>query len=175
MSTGRGSGWRSEADAARALLGRTRVPVPDPVAIGAPGFGYPLPWSVQTWLVGHTAYDEDPSTSTDFARDLAGFIADVRALDVGGGTFSGVGRGGDLQAHDAWMRECLTTSAHLIDVPQLRRLWSRFCELPRTADDVITHGDLMPGNVLVAHGRLTGVLDVGGVGPADPALDLVGA
>jgi aminoglycoside phosphotransferase (APT) family kinase protein len=29
--------------------------------------------------------------------------------------------------------------------------------------------------VLVAGGRLTGVLDVGGLGPADPALDLVGA
>ena len=34
---------------------------------------------------------------------------------------------------------------------------------------------LIPGNVLVADGRLTGVLDVGGLGPADPALDLIGA
>jgi aminoglycoside phosphotransferase (APT) family kinase protein len=39
----------------------------------------------------------------------------------------------------------------------------------------MTHGDLIPGNVLVADGRLTGVLDVGGLGPADPALDLVSA
>jgi aminoglycoside phosphotransferase (APT) family kinase protein len=39
----------------------------------------------------------------------------------------------------------------------------------------MTHGDLIPGNVLVSHGRLAGVLDVGGLGPADPALDLVGA
>jgi aminoglycoside phosphotransferase (APT) family kinase protein len=39
----------------------------------------------------------------------------------------------------------------------------------------MTHGDLIPGNVLVAHGRLVGVLDVGGLGPADPALDLVAA
>jgi aminoglycoside phosphotransferase (APT) family kinase protein len=34
---------------------------------------------------------------------------------------------------------------------------------------------LIPGNVIVAEGRLAGVLDVGGFGPADPALDLVGA
>jgi len=47
--------------------------------------------------------------------------------------------------------------------------------LPRTAVDVMTHGDLIPGNLLVADGRLTGVLDVGGLAPADPALDLVGA
>jgi len=39
----------------------------------------------------------------------------------------------------------------------------------------MTHGDLVPGNVLVADGRLAGVIDVGGLGPADPALDLVGA
>ena len=39
----------------------------------------------------------------------------------------------------------------------------------------MTHGDLIPGNLLVAEGRLRGVIDVGGLGPADPALDLVAA
>ena len=39
----------------------------------------------------------------------------------------------------------------------------------------MTHGDLVPGNVLVADGRLVGIIDVGGLGPADPALDLVSA
>lgn len=39
----------------------------------------------------------------------------------------------------------------------------------------MTHGDLIPANVLVADERLTGVLDVGGLGPADAALDLVSA
>jgi aminoglycoside phosphotransferase (APT) family kinase protein len=39
----------------------------------------------------------------------------------------------------------------------------------------MTHGDLIPGNVLVADGRLVGIIDVGGLGPADPSLDLVGA
>ena len=47
--------------------------------------------------------------------------------------------------------------------------------LPRSAVDVMTHGDLIPGNVLVSRGRLAAVIDVGGLGPADPALDLVGA
>ena len=47
--------------------------------------------------------------------------------------------------------------------------------LPRSAGDVMTHGDLIPGNVLVSDGRLAAVIDVGGLGPADPALDLVGA
>lgn len=165
---------RSEADAARELRDHTRVPVPEPVAIGPPGCGYPLPWSVQTWLVGSTASEWDPSASTDFARDLAGFIADVRAIDVGDRTFAGAGRGGDLRSHDEWMQECLRQSDPLLEVPPLRRMWTRLRELPRASSDVMTHGDLVPGNVLVSNGRLAGVLDVGGLGPADPALDLVG-
>jgi aminoglycoside phosphotransferase (APT) family kinase protein len=39
----------------------------------------------------------------------------------------------------------------------------------------MNHGDLMPGNVLVADSRLVGVLDVGGLGVADRSLDLVSA
>ncbi|WP_448460126.1 phosphotransferase [Mycobacterium syngnathidarum] len=39
----------------------------------------------------------------------------------------------------------------------------------------MNRGDLLAGNLLVHHGRLTGVLDVGGLAPADPALDLVSA
>jgi aminoglycoside phosphotransferase (APT) family kinase protein len=48
-------------------------------------------------------------------------------------------------------------------------------ELPRIAADVMTHGELVRSNALVCNGRLTGVIDVGGLGPADPALDLLAA
>src|SRR5690606_732803 len=72
-----------------------------------------------------------------------------------------------------WMQTCFANSEGLLDVPRLRRLWMVMRDLPRTAPDVMTHGDLTPGNVLVADGRLTGVLDVGDLGPADPALDLI--
>lgn len=54
-------------------------------------------------------------------------------------------------------------------------MWAELNDLPRTGPDRMTHGDLTPGNVLVESGRLTGVIDVGGLGPADPALDLVAA
>jgi aminoglycoside phosphotransferase (APT) family kinase protein len=165
----------SEARAARELLGRTRFRTPEPVAVGEPGEGFPLPWSVQTWLPGVSATDQDPGGSVAFAHDLAEFIAGVRAIDTGGRAFDGQGRGGDLRAHDAWMETCFARSERLLDVPRLRRLWAVLRELPRTAGDVMTHGDLIPGNVLVRDGRLAGVIDVGGLGPADPSLDLVGA
>lgn len=166
----------SEAEAARELLGRTRFPTPEPVAIGGPGEGYELPWSVQTWIPGTVATDEDPGHSVAFARDLAEFISEVRAIDTRGRTFSGNGRGGDLRSHDAWMETCFQRSEHLLDVARLRQMWAVMREQPRSpAGDVMTHGDLIPGNVLVSGGRLKGVLDVGGLAPADPAVDLVGA
>ncbi len=149
---------------------------PKPVALGEPGAGYPLAWSVQTWLPGVAATDEDPGESVAFAHDLAEFINDVLALDTRGRTFSGEGRGGDLQSHDAWMETCFRHSEQLLDVARLRRMWAVVRSLPRrAAGDAMTHGDLIPGNVLVSNGRLAGILDVGGLGPADPAVDLVSA
>jgi len=169
----------AEAAAARELAGRTRFRTPEPVAIGDAGPGYPLPWLVQTWLPGVTAMDDDPGESAAFAHDLAEFITGVRAISTAGRVFSGHGRGGDLRAHDAWMETCFRRSEQLLDVPRLRRAWEVLHALPRAADgadgDVMSHRDLIPGNVLVSGGRLAGVLDVGQLEPADPALDLVAA
>jgi aminoglycoside phosphotransferase (APT) family kinase protein len=166
----------SETAAARELAGRTRFPPPEPVAIGEPGTGYPLPWAVQTWLPGVTAADEDCGGSAAFAQDLAEFICGVHAIGTDGRMFSGQGRGGDLRSHDAWIETCFGHSGQLLDVPRLRRMWQAMRGLPRAAGgDVMSHRDLVPGNVLVSGGRLAGVIDVGGLGPADPALDLVAA
>ncbi|WP_159766177.1 aminoglycoside phosphotransferase family protein [Streptomyces sp. HM190] len=164
-----------EARASAELARVSRFPVPEPVALGQPGAGYPMPWSVQTWIPGTVAFDADPSGSEAFAEDLAAFIAPLRKADTRGRPFSGEGRGGVLADHDDWMAKCLAESEGLLDVPRLRRAWSRFRELPRSDADVMSHGDLIPGNVLVAGDRLAGVLDTGGFGPADPALDLVSA
>ena len=73
------------------------------------------------------------------------------------------------------MEQCFRSSEGLLDVARLLRVWRHLRELPRHDPDVMTHGDLTPGNVLVSGGRLAGILDVGGLGPTDPALDLVAA
>jgi aminoglycoside phosphotransferase (APT) family kinase protein len=165
----------AETAAARELLHRTSFLTPEPVAVGAPGVGYPQPWSIQTWVPGIVATEQDPGASVAFAGDLALFVSEVRALDTQGRHFSGTNRGGDLGSHDRWMQECFDRSHDLLDVPWLSRSWQQLRALPRSAPDLMTHGDLIPGNLLVEHDRLTGVIDVGGVAPADPALDLVGA
>jgi aminoglycoside phosphotransferase (APT) family kinase protein len=165
-----------EAAAAAELIGRTPFATPRPIAIGEPGVGYPLPWSINTWLPGEPATADDCSESDSFARDLGDFINAVRAIDTRGRTYDGNGRGGDLFSHDEWMQQCLTNSEGLLDVTTLRSIWAEMRDLPRgDTPDTMNHSDLIPPNILVADGRLVGVLDVGGLGAADPALDLVSA
>jgi aminoglycoside phosphotransferase (APT) family kinase protein len=166
---------RREASAAAELARHSPFPAPLPVAIGEPGPGYPLAWSVQTWLPGEVATPERPGDRAAFAADLAALIGALRGAGTRGRRFSGTGRGGDLRAHDEWVQACLRRSEGLLDVCRLRAMWGRMRELPRAVTDAMTHGDLIPGNVLVTGGRLAGVLDTGGFGPADPALDLVAA
>jgi aminoglycoside phosphotransferase (APT) family kinase protein len=165
----------AEAAAGRELVAVCPFPAPEPVALGEPGHGYPLPWAVQTWLPGRDATVEDPAGSDGFADDLVTLLTALRAADTRGRRFVGPGRGGDLTAHDDWVEECLRRSDGLLDVPRARALWTSLRGLPRPATDVMCHGDLVPGNVLVRDGRLAGVLDGGGFGPADAALDLVAA
>ncbi len=162
-----------EAVAARQFAEHCPVAAPWPIVVGDPGLGYPLPWSAQSWVDGTTAMDEDVSTSYDFARDLAALLARLRAVDTGGGCFQGGGRGGDISRHDEWVQTCFAHCEGLVHVPTLRELWREFVALPRESPDVMTHSDLIAGNVLVSNGRLGGVLDTGGFAPADPALDVI--
>lgn len=165
----------AESSAMREFAEHSPVATPTPVAIGAPGPGYPMPWSVQTWLPGRVATPEAVAHSTAFVHDLADLIRALRAADTRGRMFSGQGRGGDLQDSDGWMGTCFRESEGLLPVGELRRLWSGFRMLPPAGPDVMTHGDLIPPNLLLDGERLVGVLDGGGFAPADPALDLVSA
>lgn len=162
-----------EAASLTELAGIIPFPVPRPIAVGQPGIGYPLPWAIHSWLPGSTTTPTALAGSLVFADDLAAMLRALRAAPTRGRTFSGRGRGGSLRDHDAWMTRCFRESEALLDVPALRRRWHALRDLPAVGPDVMCHGDLHPGNLLVAGERLAGVLDAGGFGAADPALDLV--
>jgi aminoglycoside phosphotransferase (APT) family kinase protein len=57
-----------EARAARELATVSTVPTPEPVAIGEPGAGYPLLWSIQTWLPRNDATVDDPGARSASRR-----------------------------------------------------------------------------------------------------------
>lgn len=166
---------RIEASAMTEFAACCDFPSPVPVAMGEPGGRYPLPWSVQTWIPGEVATPGGVADSVPFAGDLARLIRSLRAVDVRGRVFDGEGRGGDLRDNAEWMALCLRESEGIVDVAAVRVLWTRLVELPRAGADVMSHRDLIPANLLTRGGRLTGVLDSGGFGPADPSLDLVAA
>lgn len=164
-----------EAAAMRELAGCCPFPAPMPVAEGSPGRSYPLPWSVQTWVPGSAATPSGLARSGIFAHDLAILIHSLRSADTRGRSFAGAGRGGNLQDSDRWMDVCFRESEGLLPVERLRTLWARFRTLPPAGPDVMSHSDLIPGNLLVEGDRLVGVLDGGGFVPADMSLDLVAA
>ncbi|MFL0694184.1 MAG: aminoglycoside phosphotransferase family protein [Agrobacterium tumefaciens] len=164
---------KREAEASREFHEYCPFPSPEPIGIGRQGAGFPMPWLVQTWIDGDVANPGGLSTSDDFARDLAHLISTLRQVDLKGRTFSGPGRGGKLTDHDAWMEVCFKKSEGLLDVVRLRRMWKRLRVLPSSQAEAMCHKDLIPTNLLVKGERLIGVLDTGGFGPADPALDLV--
>jgi len=166
---------RREAQAMVEFRSASPFPGPEPLGIGGPSVFYPSTWSLQSWLPGQCPSPRSHESSSPFADDLGALITALRAHPRRGRSFTGTGRGGTLLDHDDWMQECLHRSEGLLDVPRLRVLWDRFRAAPRGGVDVMSHRDLIPGNLLVDGERLSGVLDTGDFGPADPALDLVAA
>jgi len=163
----------AQAAAQQEVAAGSPFPAPAPQGIGAPGHGYPLPYAVQTWVPGRVPQVGEGAESVALADDLADLVATLRAAPTHGRTFSGSGRGGALSDHDDWVAECIRLNARWFDPAGTAAMWARMRQLPREDPDVMTHGDLVPGNVLVDDARLVGVLDTGGFAPADPALELV--
>lgn len=152
------------------------VPVPRPVALGTPGCGYPHPWSVRAWLPGEPAGPGSPADPVPFARDLAGFLAALQAVDTAGGPAAGphsFGRGGPLSAYDGQTRATAAALADRVDEPAVLQVWDAAVTATHDGEPVWVHGDVTGTNLLVRDGRLSAVLDLGTCAVGDPACDLV--
>lgn len=166
---------QAEAEALSAFAERSPVAAPRPLGIGQPDARYPSAWAVQTWVAGDVADPVSLQASDRFADGLAALIRALRAMPTGGRGFDGRGRGGVLADHDDWVAHCIAQSSGLVDTTRVAALWRMLREMGPAAELAMSHRDLTPPNLLVADGRLVGVLDGGAFGPADPALDLVAA
>lgn len=169
----------AEAESMTALAVSSPFPAPLPRGVADGSAAFPSAWSLQTWLPGETAGSTAQAASVSLAEDLVTLIRGLRATEVEDRVFDGRGRGGTLTDHDEWVAECLHRSGHLLDTDRATRLWKALRSLPSDGPDVMSHRDLTPFNLLVREAdgvtRLVGVLDGGGFGPADRALDLVSA
>ncbi|WP_225850217.1 aminoglycoside phosphotransferase family protein [Streptomyces sp. HPF1205] len=152
------------------------VAVPPILAMGAPGEGYPYPWSVRGWLDGERAdraHVEDP---TRFATDVAGFVLALQRCDTTGAPAAGEHswyRGASPAHYDEETRRCLALLRGRIDTAAATAVWDAALAAAWQGTPVWFHGDIAPGNLLVAGGALSAVIDFGTSGVGDPACDLV--
>ncbi|MGC4810842.1 aminoglycoside phosphotransferase family protein [Micromonospora sp. DT228] len=167
---------RLEQEYAVLLAAHLPVAVPEPLALGAPGDGYPGSWTAYRFIPGETTQPDRIGDPDVFARDLAAVVVALRGIDTGGRSWPGFGRGGPLAERDADVRAALAVSGELTDTAALAEVWDR-CRDARRDDpaDVWIHADLMPGNLLVRDGRLAAVIDLESVKIGDPAVDLMPA
>ena len=155
------------------------VAVPEPIGRGEPGCGYPHEWLVSRWVSGTdglAAESEGGITDwTTVARDLAGFVRALQRVDADQGPKPGK-RGRSLAPHDEYVRAGIERLADEIDAGRATEIWAEaLAAEPWAAPPVWLHGDLLPGNLVFEHGRLTAVIDWGATGVGDPACDALAA
>ncbi|WNM27479.1 phosphotransferase [Demequina capsici] len=148
--------------------------VPAPVRLGAPGEGYPWPWSVVPYLEGDRCFDA-PLTDAG-AKDLGKALAQVHRPAPADAPRNPV-RSATLAERAELFDARLNTLVAMADAPA--DLWeddarAAFEAGARAGRELETwaHLDLHGGNVLTSKGRLAALLDWGDLGVADPATDL---
>jgi aminoglycoside phosphotransferase (APT) family kinase protein len=157
------------------LAERLRVRIPEPLAMGAPAFGYPGTWSVYRWVSGETAASSPALDLVSLACDLGAFLTHLHRLDANTGPPSGPEngfRGGALTVYDAQARCAISALAATHDHAALLAMWEQGIASHWNAPAVWVHGDVSPGNLLVQNDRLVGVIDFGLMCVGDPACDL---
>jgi aminoglycoside phosphotransferase (APT) family kinase protein len=150
------------------------VDVPVPVAVGRPDQSFPWRWSVYQWI------DGEPVTRgidrMQLARDVAGFLNALRAIDPAGGPPPGQHsflRGADpIAAYGAEARKFIDALAGTIDTGAAHSVLDAAAET-KAGTAVWVHGDVAVGNLLVRDGRLSAVIDFGSSAVGDPSCDLV--
>ncbi|MFF1508002.1 aminoglycoside phosphotransferase family protein [Streptomyces sp. NPDC058326] len=155
------------------------LPLDVPVPAGRAGASaeFPLPWSVYRWLDGDDTYDVPLTDLAHAAVALGRFGAALRAVDASGGPASF--RGGPVTAWEdgnlpGAVRELAADGA--VDAELALASWEAVLRLPQwDGAPVWIHGDLLPGNLLGRDGRLSAVIDFGGLGTGDPACDMMPA
>jgi aminoglycoside phosphotransferase (APT) family kinase protein len=159
------------------LLG-SRLPlrIPEPVAAGRPGDGYPLNWAIYRWLDGQPYADELIEDEHNAAADLASFVAALRAVPA----TAGAPRGGrrPLRMLDKATREAIERiDPATLDRAVLHAEWQRALAAPAWdgSGPVWIHTDLLRPNILASQGRIGAVIDFGMAGLGDPAADVIAA
>lgn len=159
------------------LAAQMTTPISVPLVLGEPEFDYPWQWSVHRWIEGTNAIVTNLHDDDVFACEIAQFVCELHVLDATHGPRAGAhnfNRGVPLHERDGVTQAAIDASVGLTDVAAVRQVWYEALKVPPwSAPSVWVHGDLAPGNVLVHNGHLAAVIDFGGLGVGDPAVDML--
>ena len=150
--------------------------IPEPVAMGQPGEGFPRKWSIYRWIEGETASAERIESLTKFASGLAGFLGALYTIDARGGPPPGTHnffRGGAVATYDKETRQSIQILADEVNAEAATDVWEAALASTWDRAPVWLHGDVTGSNLLVVHGELRAVIDFGCAAVGDPACDLV--
>lgn len=143
------------------------VEIPVPVAQGRPSDDYPWFWEVHRWVEGETVPVEEID-AIQAGRDIAALVGALQQTSPDGAP---VGRGIPLAERDSEIRYWL---ARFDGESAVTAEWERaLAARPWEGPPVWHHGDLDQRNWLVRNGRISGVIDWGGMGVGDPACDVM--
>jgi aminoglycoside phosphotransferase (APT) family kinase protein len=151
------------------------LPIPTPLALGAPTDGYPWPWSIYGWLKGENATPQRIGNLPQFATALGEFLAALQRIDAADGPPAGPDsfyRGGPLGTYDGETRRAIAALGDRIDTDAVTAVWDEALSAAWRGPPVWVHGDVAAGNLLVQDGRLNAVIDFGCSAVGDPACDL---
>ncbi len=163
------------------------TPLPEVVAVGDPGFGYPEKWAVTTRLDGHhpaVPWNSSTSGSSNrLALDLARTISELRHVQLPPSALEDPAlcwyRGGPLaDLHDDFrtaVETCREIRGLDLDLERALKVWDLALDAEQAIDSHPTwyHGDLLAENLLIRDGGLAAVLDFGGLAIGDPTVDLI--
>jgi aminoglycoside phosphotransferase (APT) family kinase protein len=161
---------RKEAEWLPRLAPHLPLAIPELLAVGEPGFGYPWPWAVSRWLDGEVATVETLSGSHEAATTLAEFLTALHRFDAEA-TEDLTGR--PLAGRDTATRSAIAKVGDGFDTAAMTELWDTAIAAPEwDGPPTWFHGDFHTGNLLTTNGRLSAVIDFGELGTGDPACDL---
>jgi aminoglycoside phosphotransferase (APT) family kinase protein len=152
------------------------LPIPQPVGRGAPGAGYPYPWSVHRWLEGSPASAGAIADPVALARELAGFLRALQRVPADGGPEPGAHnffRGGPLATYAEETSRAIAALGDAVAADPVRRVFDDALAAAWEGERVWVHGDVAAGNLLLRDGRLAAVIDFGSSAVGDPACDVV--
>lgn len=159
---------------------------PKSIYRGEPTTQFPLVWAIYRWIDGQTVGLDSVHDWAALGADLAAIVQQLQSVDLMGATATGEfdsDRARRLQGGPRWghakqvakdFDSCRAIVGADTDLKTLQKMWLAALELPEpSGPHVWLHSDLKPENLLTQDGRLSAVIDFGGLSIGFPEAEHV--